>query len=100
MSFLLHPADDAPVPPARAGQYVSVRVQLPDGVHQVRQYSLSGAPGNQIRRITVKRVASAAEAPEGEVSNHLHRTLREGDQLPCQRRSATWSSTTPTARCC
>ncbi|MEU3289411.1 globin domain-containing protein [Streptomyces longwoodensis] len=82
VSFLLHPADDAPVPPARAGQYVSVRVQLPDGVHQVRQYSLSGAPGNQIRRITVKRVASAAEAPEGEVSNHLHRTLREGDQLP------------------
>ncbi|MEU5184760.1 globin domain-containing protein [Streptomyces longwoodensis] len=81
VSFLLRPADDAPVPPARAGQYVSVRVQLPDGVHQLRQYSLSGAPGGRVRRITVKRVASVAEAPEGEVSNHLHRTVREGDRL-------------------
>ena len=81
VSFLLRPADDAPVPPARAGQYVSVRVRLDDGVHQLRQYSLSGAPGDQVRRITVKRVASVAEAPEGEVSNHLHRTVRAGDEL-------------------
>ncbi|WP_329377171.1 globin domain-containing protein [Streptomyces sp. NBC_01716] len=81
VSFLLRPADDAPMPPARAGQYVSVRVQLPDGISQLRQYSLSGAPGDQVRRITVKRVPSIAEAPEGEVSNHLHRTVREGDEL-------------------
>ncbi|MFD3484869.1 globin domain-containing protein [Streptomyces sp. NPDC058665] len=81
VSFLLRPADDAPMPPARAGQYVSVRVQLPDGISQLRQYSLSGAPGDQVRRITVKRVASVAEAPEGEVSNHLHRTVRGGDEL-------------------
>lgn len=40
-SFLLCPADDGPLPPARAGQYVSVRVLMPDGVHQTRQYSLS-----------------------------------------------------------
>ncbi|MFI2721984.1 globin domain-containing protein [Streptomyces collinus] len=81
VSFLLRPADDGPVPSASAGQYVSVRVPMPDGVHQIRQYSLSNAPGDKVRRITVKRVASVAEAPEGEVSNQLHRTVRTGDEL-------------------
>ncbi|MFF9404928.1 globin domain-containing protein [Streptomyces anandii] len=81
VSFLLRPADGEPVPPARAGQYVSVRVLMPDGVHQLRQYSLSGGPDDQLRRITVKRVPGADEAPEGEVSNQLHRTVRTGDEL-------------------
>jgi nitric oxide dioxygenase len=80
-SFLLRPTDDGPLPQARAGQYVSVRALMPDGVHQTRQYSLSNAPGDRLRRITVKRVAGVAEAPEGEVSNHLHRTVRAGDEL-------------------
>lgn len=80
-SFLLRPADDGPMPSARAGQYVSVRALMPDGVHQTRQYSLSNAPGDRERRITVKRVASVADAPEGEVSSHLHRTVRAGDEL-------------------
>lgn len=81
VSFLLRPADEDAVPAARAGQYVSVRVRMADGVHQVRQYSLSGAPGDRLRRITVKRVTSVADAPEGEVSNRLHRTVRAGDEL-------------------
>ncbi|MDX2530962.1 globin domain-containing protein [Streptomyces europaeiscabiei] len=81
VSFLLRPADEGALPAARAGQYVSGRAQMPDGVHQVRQYSLSNAPGDRLRRITVKRVASVADAPEGEVSNQLHRTVRAGDEL-------------------
>ncbi|MFF4568299.1 globin domain-containing protein [Streptomyces sp. NPDC001410] len=81
VSFLLRPADDGPLPQARAGQYVSVRALMPDGIHQTRQYSLSNAPGDRLRRITVKRVASVADAPEGEVSNQLHRTVRAGDEL-------------------
>ncbi|WP_413098612.1 globin domain-containing protein [Streptomyces sp. Inha503] len=80
-SFLLRPADDGPLPAARAGQYVSVRVLMPDGIHQTRQYSLSNAPGDRLRRITVKRVASVAGAPEGEVSGRLHRTVRAGGEL-------------------
>ncbi|MEV0170564.1 globin domain-containing protein [Streptomyces sp. NPDC050803] len=80
-SFLLRPADDTPLPAARAGQYVSVRALMPDGVHQTRQYSLSNAPGDRLRRITVKRVASVADTPAGEVSGQLHRTVRAGDEL-------------------
>ncbi|GGQ19996.1 globin domain-containing protein [Streptomyces roseolilacinus] len=80
VSFLLRPADGGPVPAARAGQYVSVRVPMPDGVRQLRQYSLSSAPDAGTRRITVKRV-HGRHAPEGEVSNLLHRTIRPGDEL-------------------
>ncbi|GGZ26942.1 hypothetical protein GCM10010300_82860 [Streptomyces olivaceoviridis] len=80
-SFLLRPADDGPLPQARAGQYVSVKVLMPDGIHQTRQYSLSNAPGDRLRRVTVKRVPSVADAPEGEVSNQLHRTVRVDDEL-------------------
>ncbi|MFF8382618.1 globin domain-containing protein [Streptomyces kanasensis] len=79
-SFLLRPSDGAPAPRARAGQYVSVRVRMPDGVHQLRQYSLSSAPGDETRRITVKRVRGDG-APEGEVSNLLHRTVGVGAEL-------------------
>ncbi|KAF5990759.1 globin domain-containing protein [Streptomyces sp. WAC00263] len=81
VSFLLRPADGEPAPPARAGQYVSVRVRMPDGVHQLRQYSLSSAPGEDLRRITVKRAAGEAGAPDGEVSSLLHDRVRAGDAL-------------------
>ncbi|WP_030749540.1 globin domain-containing protein [Streptomyces sp. NRRL S-31] len=81
VSFSLRPADDGPLPKARAGQYVGVRVRMPDGIHQTRQYSLSNAPGGRLRRITVKRMAGLADAPGGEVSGQLHRTVRAGDEL-------------------
>ncbi|MFG3496516.1 globin domain-containing protein [Streptomyces sp. NPDC047928] len=80
VSLLLRPSDGAPAPRAKAGQYVSVRVRMPDGVHQLRQYSLSSAPGDDLRRITVKRV-HGDQAPDGEVSNLLHRTVHRGDEL-------------------
>ncbi|WP_234532489.1 globin domain-containing protein [Streptomyces shenzhenensis] len=81
VSFLLRPADGGRIPRARAGQYVSVRVCLADGVHQLRQYSLSSDPGEGLRRITVKRVAGHAGDPDGEVSGLLFDTVREGDEL-------------------
>ncbi|MDX3803362.1 globin domain-containing protein [Streptomyces sp. AK04-3B] len=81
VSFLLRPADGEPAPRARAGQYVSVRVRMPDGVHQLRQYSLSSDPGGRLRRITVKRVTGDAEEPAGEVSTLLHDHVGEGDEL-------------------
>jgi nitric oxide dioxygenase len=81
VSFVLRPADGEPAPKARAGQYVSVRALMADGVHQLRQYSLSSDPGGELRRITVKRVAGTADTPDGEVSDLLHEQVREGDEL-------------------
>jgi nitric oxide dioxygenase len=81
VSFVLRPADGRPAPEARAGQYVSVRALMPDGIHQLRLYSLSSDPGGELRRITVKRVAGTDGAPDGEVSRLLHERIREGDEL-------------------
>ncbi|MFE2298980.1 globin domain-containing protein [Streptomyces sp. NPDC059445] len=83
-TFRIRPADGAPLPDFRAGQYVSVGVELPDGARQIRQYSLSSAPGSPVRQISVKRVRAdenGVPSPEGEVSGHLHAHVREGDLL-------------------
>ncbi|MGA5525496.1 globin domain-containing protein [Streptomyces pseudogriseolus] len=80
VTFRLRPADGGPVRGFRPGQYVSVRVPLADGARQIRQYSLSGAPGPGLRQFSVKRVHEDP-APEGEVSGHLHARVRVGDVL-------------------
>ncbi|WP_412076773.1 globin domain-containing protein [Streptomyces xanthophaeus] len=81
-TFHLAPADGSPAPAHLPGQYVSVQVELADGARQIRQYSLSRAPGSPVRAITVKRVhGPAAGGPDGEVSNHLHAHIRTGDTL-------------------
>ncbi|MER6408481.1 globin domain-containing protein [Streptomyces viridosporus] len=79
-TFRLRPVDGGPVRAFRAGQYVSVRVALADGARQIRQYSLSGAPGPDERQFSVKRVREEP-APDGEVSHHLHAQVRAGDVL-------------------
>ncbi|WP_017588814.1 globin domain-containing protein [Nocardiopsis ganjiahuensis] len=79
VTLTLEPRDGEPAPGFRPGQYVSVRVQLPDGLHQARQYSVSGWDGNR-RRITVKRLR-AGEHPAGEVSTHLYDRAAPGDVL-------------------
>jgi nitric oxide dioxygenase len=80
VTFRLRPVDGGPVAGFRAGQYVSVRVTLPDGARQIRQYSLSGAPDETVRQFSVKRVHGGT-TPDGEVSNLLHARVRAGDVL-------------------
>ncbi|MGW7566893.1 globin domain-containing protein [Streptomyces tendae] len=80
VSLVLRPADDRPAVPFRPGQYVSVQVELPDGARQIRQYSLSAAPGRSDRRITVKRTRGDGQ-PDGEVSSWLYANARKGDVL-------------------
>ncbi|MCO4237446.1 globin domain-containing protein [Pseudarthrobacter raffinosi] len=74
MTFTLEPADDTPITRALPGQYVSVKVQLPDGLRQVRQYSLSDDAGTG-RTFTTKL------DDDGEVSPVLHRGVGVGDIL-------------------
>ncbi|WP_087686677.1 globin domain-containing protein [Pandoraea sp. PE-S2R-1] len=63
------------------GQYVSVAVTLPDGLHQRRQYSLSDTPTAPHWRITVKREDASNGKPAGQVSNWLHANLKAGDRI-------------------
>lgn len=86
VSFVLGTPDGRPLPAARPGQYVSVQVALPDGAHQIRQYSLTGAAGPSEWGISVKAVAATrtvhgTTSPAGEVSNFLHQQVFEGDEV-------------------
>jgi len=80
LTFTLAPADDTTPAPALAGQYVSVTVTMPDGIRQVRQYSLSA--GTATTRVFTTKLDA-----DGEVSPALHRDVQLGDTLllsnPC-----------------
>lgn len=77
--------DGQALPDFRAGQYTSVGVVLPDGARQLRQYSLSSAPGSGTWRIGVRRVDPVGEGelacPAGEVSSWLYTNAEVGMTL-------------------
>ncbi|MCZ2848927.1 FAD-binding oxidoreductase [Modestobacter sp. VKM Ac-2978] len=80
VTFRVKRIDDRLVKTSLPGQYVSVKVQMPDGVHQPRQYSLTRADDGEHRQFSVKRVLGG-DKPDGEVSNLLCDQVQVGDVL-------------------
>ena len=80
VTFIVRRKDDRLVKTSLPGQYVTVKVLMPDGVHQPRQYSLTRADDGEHRHFSVKRVSNPGE-PDGEVSNLLHDSVDVGDEL-------------------
>jgi ferredoxin-NADP reductase/MOSC domain-containing protein YiiM/ferredoxin len=76
ISIRLEDPDGAPLPAARPGQYLTVRVR-PDEQQRamLRNYSLCGPPDAGYYRIAVKR------EHDGAVSGYLHARLAVGDGL-------------------
>jgi ferredoxin-NADP reductase/MOSC domain-containing protein YiiM len=72
VSFSLAAEDGSPLPPARAGQYLTLRVKpSANGSAETRSYSLCGAQGTY--RLGVKR--------DGKVSALLHDVVEEGGAI-------------------
>jgi nitric oxide dioxygenase len=80
VTFRMRRVDDRLVKTSLPGQYVTVQVPLPDGVHQPRQYSLTKADDGEHRQFAVKRVHGGGK-PDGEVSNYLFDRVQVGDRL-------------------
>jgi len=80
MSYYLQTSDGRSPGSFQPGQYISVAVQLGE-LRQLRQYSLSDASDRPWWRISVKREAGNPTTPAGQVSNWLHKHLRQGDTL-------------------
>jgi ferredoxin-NADP reductase/MOSC domain-containing protein YiiM len=74
-SFRLADPDGAALPAAAPGQYLTLRLPVPDGPALLRSYSLSGPPGATDYRISVQR------EPHGAGSTLLHDTVRPGALL-------------------
>ena len=71
-SVYLQAEDGQPIASFEPGQYLGIKVRPPgDEFDEIRQYSLSNAPGEGHYRITVK-AEGTPPSPEGKVSNHLH----------------------------
>ncbi|WP_227003961.1 NO-inducible flavohemoprotein [Salicibibacter halophilus] len=80
-SFYFKPEDGGALPTFSPGQYITLRVLLPDDQYtHLRHYSLSDAPDKDHFRISVKRETSP-KYPDGEISNFLHDQLEVGDQI-------------------
>ena len=76
ISIRLEDPDGAPLPAARPGQYLTLRLQPDDQRRSLlRNYSLSGPPDAGYYRITVKHEQAGA------ASGYLHTSLRVGAQL-------------------
>lgn len=75
-SFHLEPADDGGLPGFEAGQFLPIKLDLPESDRPLtRTYTISSAPEDAGFRISVKREA------EGAVSRLLHERLSEGDVI-------------------
>jgi nitric oxide dioxygenase len=80
VTLVVERTDERDVKPSLPGQYVTMKMQMPDGVHQPRQYSLTRADDGLHRQFAVKRVR-AAGAPDGEMSNLIHDSVNVGDEV-------------------
>ena len=80
VTFVARRVDDRLVKTSLPGQYVSVKVRMPDGLHQPRQYSLTRADDGEHRQFSVRRVAGGRR-PAGEVSTYLCDSVGVGDRL-------------------
>ena len=81
-SFYLVPEDGGPIAAFEPGQYVSVKLQIEGETYtQIRQYSLSDAPGKPYYRISVKREDALGDHPDGKISTFLHDSFEEGGTL-------------------
>lgn len=81
-SFYFQPVDNQPVARHRAGQYISLRVNVPElGFKQPRQYTLSHHHSEDFYRISVKREDVKGELSAGYVSQTLHHHIEIGDTV-------------------
>jgi nitric oxide dioxygenase len=78
-SFYLYPADGGKVPLHKPGQFISIKLLLPElKMNQIRQYSISSVPSETHYRISVKRETHATLDINGMISNYLHDKINIG----------------------
>jgi nitric oxide dioxygenase len=77
----LKPKDGKPFQPFRPGQFLTVRMDIPDQQQPAtRTYTISDAPNQNYFRLSIKREQQVGRAP-GLVSNWFHDHFRVGDEL-------------------
>lgn len=82
VSYTLKAKNQQPLPPFKAGQYLSVAVFIESlNLQQIRQYSLSDSTEKDTYRITVKSESADDGKPAGTVSNWLNANIEVGSKI-------------------
>ena len=86
-SFYLQPVDGAEIPNYKPGQYLTIKLDVPEQSRPViRTYSLSDYPeAKDYYRLSIKREGSPSQdVPPGVASNFMHDRISEGSIIPCK----------------
>lgn len=82
VSYTLKAKNNQPLPPFKAGQYISVAMFIESlNLQQIRQYSLSDSTEKDTYRITVKSEQADEGKPAGTVSNWLNAHIEVGSEI-------------------
>ena len=83
-SFYLKPHAARPIPPFKAGQFLTFKLDIPGEKQITRCYSLSSIAHEANYRVSIKRVPaprSRDDLPPGKSSNFFHDHIEENDIL-------------------
>jgi nitric oxide dioxygenase len=95
-SFYLQPIDNSLLPTYQPGQYISVRIMVPQlGIRQPRQYTLSDSNHPNYFRISVKKETADQQHDAGYVSTTLHEHYQIGDEIEVTHPTGTFSLHNP-----
>ncbi|MGF1457412.1 MAG: 2Fe-2S iron-sulfur cluster-binding protein [Leptolyngbyaceae cyanobacterium] len=87
-SFYLKPQDSQALPAFQPGQFLTIRLDIPDQPRPViRTYSLSDyAATPEYYRLSIKREGPPKDqdVPPGIASTFMHDQINEGDVIPCK----------------
>lgn len=92
-SFYLQ-APDNQQPKFTAGQFLTVKALI-DDKEQIRTYTVSSAPGDELFRISIKQEGGDHDKPAGIFSSFMHQQISEGDTLYAKAPTGSFTFTTP-----
>ncbi|MGP5688704.1 hemin transporter [Glutamicibacter ardleyensis] len=81
VAFVVKRTNPRPTNQSLPEPYVSLKMIMKGGVHQLRQHSPTAVDDGDHRQFAVKRVRGIQRAPDGEMSNLLHDTVKVGDRV-------------------
>ena len=76
--YLQAPADQKPS--FSAGQFLTLKANI-EGKEQIRTYTVSSAPKDELIRISIKHELASTDKPDGVFSSYMHQQIKVGDHL-------------------
>ncbi|NOQ77360.1 MAG: 2Fe-2S iron-sulfur cluster binding domain-containing protein, partial [Methylococcaceae bacterium] len=80
-----------------AGQFLTLKAYV-EGKEQIRTYTVSSAPKDELIRISIKHELGGADKPEGVFSSYMHQQIKVGDVLQVKPPTGAFRFVSPLAK--